>query len=706
MIHLAFALLAATLGPEIPLSPPALEPAPFDNRLPAVASNGTGFLVVWNGADDKVRAARVDRDGMVRDADSLLVGRAWSWWAPPAVASDGRDYVVASSSHSAFSVDLARVDADTGAVTPGAKIAEAWLASIASNGDGYLVVYHRRGKLEAVVVDANAAIVGAPISLGTTEGEPRIASNGESYLVVSPLTRSDLTATLVSGGKVVRSEIVTVVSRGDPPYFGWSVATDGDGYLVAWVANGNGAFFADSYVPLLRVRSFAADGTAAGASRTIAEGNVWQPAVTWNGAGYLVTYSQSPVPPWLSRSQSDVRAIAVSAEGAAGAPVEVSATVEGERESAAATNGAATLVVWVRGTDNTGMVEGRLLGEEPRAISMAPAWQEPLAAMASRRDTVVAWSELRAPEMRHRVILQRLDARGVPRDGRGVPVHASPRHQGSPDLAGSLIVWTEWEVAGGPASVWAKMLDAGGAPFGEAWQLGVNGNAPSVAAAGNVHLVVWNAPGEGIRAVRVDPFAQAVSEPFAVSANARDLRSEVVSDGSGFLVTWQRDEPQDSPCYPQCIPPRSVHAVAVTRWGVVVGLPAEIGRTHFILSEAIPVWNGSEYAVFWLIGYNDGAVQARRVRRNGLPVGFETTAWTGLEKLRGAAWSGGQYRLVLTRPDNILHLSRDFWWQDWTQIDSRIRDLPRSVELVNGYLLYLSPERGSRAVARRFISDK
>ena len=692
MIHLAFALLAATLGPEIQLSTPAIEPAPFA-RVPTVASNGSDFLVVWEGFGFGLHAARVDDRGVVRDELPLTVVR--SSGSSPSVASDGRDYVVAYSSSVSTSMRLARVDAGTGEVTPGEIIDGARAATIASNGRGYLVAYKRGTKLEAVAVDANASVVGGPFFLGFTESPPRIASNGSTYLVVSQLTPTDLTATLFSSGAVVRTETVTVApTRSRQALFGWSVASDGDGYLVTWAARDEDG---DAAMPALRVRGYAANGAATGPPRTIVQ-QVWEPAVIWNGSQYYVTYTDQLAGLPLGSLRGDLRGIAVSVAGAAGPPAELTTRAGVEHQSAAATNGVATLVAWTRRNEPRSLIEVRLLDGPARVISMTHAWQGSIAAAPHRSRTVAVWSEIAGEELQERVMLQRLDARDVPRDGRGIRVHESERDQQEPAVAGSLVVWVE-PVSAGWGSVWAKMLDGSGAPYGEAFQLGVDGCTPAIAAAGNAHLVVWNARHcKGIVAVRVDPFAQTISEPFFISRDPGDSVA-VASDGSAFLVTWLRDRRKDRSCAEWSLL-RSIQAVAVTSWGVVAGPPVEIAEGASMERPPVPVWNGSEYAVFWMAG-DRSDIYSRRVRRNGLPTMAARLVMPNA-RLNGVAWNGEEYLMVVRGAKNeLVRLDRDFRILEQTTIEPRIDDGSHPVVLVNGFLMYRSPVGGSRAVARR-----
>lgn len=665
---------ALSVGPEMALSPGAIEPAPFRREQPRVASNGDGFLAVWvdhRTPFAQVRGTRVDRDGNPLDAESLWIAPA----STAAVASDGRDYVVAHDRA------LSHVDAASGAVTPGSTIdviGAAWLA-IASNGSGYLVAYTRNSRIEAVEVDADASLAGAPFFVMNGRASAAIASNGDAYLIVGNQGR-DLNATLVSGGKVVRDQLLADPAR-TKTFSGYAVASDGDGFLVAW-----------RELDELRVARVDANGVASPA-RTILTANATQPAVTWTGAHYLVSYSLD----------GDVRGIEVNAAGEPGAPIDVAAGPGLHGAGTGATSGAETLLVWTNELRFDAVhVEGRLLdAPAPRILSTGAPWQDSTAAGRRGSRTVFAWEEIAGAAQLHRVMLQRLDARGLPLDGRGIPVAASARHQRRPALAGSLIAWVDEDPLHTNASrtaVWAKLLDAAGVPYGEAFEVGEAqyGSSLAMAAAGNAHLVVWQR-GARIVAARIDPYAQTRSAPFFLSSGPGDNFVDVATDGSGFLVTWQRDRYDGISCIPGCTPPRSLHAAAVTHWGVPVGPESEVAPRgdHF---TPMVVWNGSQYAVFWT-ELEDGTMM-RTVRRGGIVTGATRVAAAN-QWLRALRWTGAEYRLLLTGESNALVLlDRDLRVVDSVAVDTYAWGSPVLTDRYVAYVVAGNDVLPPRAVVR------
>src|SRR5687768_16306876 len=263
---LAFCLLTAPLfalsvGPEIPVNPPGIEPAPDLRGTPLVASNGDGFVVVWNdrrGGAYEVRATRVDRDGVVIDGQSKLV--ASHAGSVTSIASNGRDYLIAYHCANGAQSDLclARIDALTGAVIR-AGIVDGSNGALASNGSGYLLVYlsGTTGAVQPVTglaLREDGSPARAPFAIAGSPYMPAVASNGEHYFVVWS-TYAQLEGVLVSDAAVVgtRQRFTTRTPSFGPGPFGWAIASNGDGFLVAWQQNTG--VVAPRYTTDLRVRA-------------------------------------------------------------------------------------------------------------------------------------------------------------------------------------------------------------------------------------------------------------------------------------------------------------------------------------------------------------------------------------------------------------------------------------------------------------------
>lgn len=125
----------------------ALFPDRAFQGFPAVAAHASMALVAWyderNGRSE-IRAARISRDGAVLDSESLLIARADSDLRPslvmPAVATDGTDFLVGWSVPNEDDTRIARVRADgTVDAERALKTGSVGGPAIAFSGDTFLV---------------------------------------------------------------------------------------------------------------------------------------------------------------------------------------------------------------------------------------------------------------------------------------------------------------------------------------------------------------------------------------------------------------------------------------------------------------------------------------------------------------------------------------------------------------------------------------
>jgi hypothetical protein len=155
-----------------------------------VATNGSGFLVVWSDATlpDRryvVRGARLDSNGTLLDPAALDIAPSGS---SPSVASDGRDYLVTWSDYP--TVRAGRVGSDGSVLDPSGFVVSDGGGdgpSVAWNGQRYLAVWsrddgdRRHSVLGARITTAGAVQDPAAISIAEGDGshtEPVVARNG------------------------------------------------------------------------------------------------------------------------------------------------------------------------------------------------------------------------------------------------------------------------------------------------------------------------------------------------------------------------------------------------------------------------------------------------------------------------------------------------------------------------------------------------
>ncbi len=275
----------------------------------AVASNGSGFLVVWSenrsgrGAD--IFASRVSGSGVVEDPVGLLVSAAAGSQAGASVASNGTDYLVTWSDGRAGGTDIyaARVTGGGVVLDPmGLPVTTGKVqlspSSVASDGANYLVVwsqgawgasdiYASRVSASGVIEDVDGIAVS---TASDDQYSPSVASNGSGYLVAWQDSRGGLSgiyAARVSLQGVVADASGVLVAQDNGPREDPSVASNGESYLVAWEdrRNNNWDVFASRVSALGIVED--PEGLAVAALEEVAERNV---AASSNGSSYLLTW--------------------------------------------------------------------------------------------------------------------------------------------------------------------------------------------------------------------------------------------------------------------------------------------------------------------------------------------------------------------------------------------------------------------------------
>src|SRR5436305_7842396 len=127
------------LGSETPLSARVdVRPAAFDQTAPAVAGNGERFLVAWTDvrrSQSDIYVTRVDTDGRPLDAFGRRIGRGKN----PRVASAGSDFLVVwETGTSLQSLRVAPNLAANAAAPHTLPFAGAF--ALASNGSTYLLM--------------------------------------------------------------------------------------------------------------------------------------------------------------------------------------------------------------------------------------------------------------------------------------------------------------------------------------------------------------------------------------------------------------------------------------------------------------------------------------------------------------------------------------------------------------------------------------
>ena len=293
---------------------------------PAVAGNGSNYLVVWSdnrhgaasGLD--IYGARLDASGQVLDAAGIPLCRAPGDQTSPAVAANGKDYLVVwadarNGSATLTNLDIygTRVNAEGQVQDPdglaiGAAPYEQNYPAVAARGGRYLVVWQdaRASATNAVRWDIFGARVGAdgllpdPAGIritGATNDQtlPAVTANSTHWLVVWEDRRASTNADIYGArvddaGNVVEAEgipICTNLSRQASPV----AVVNGEDFLVVWTDARNASTGLDIYGARV-----SRDGTVLDTkSLAIRQAANQQsaPTIAANGSDYFVAWQEA-----------------------------------------------------------------------------------------------------------------------------------------------------------------------------------------------------------------------------------------------------------------------------------------------------------------------------------------------------------------------------------------------------------------------------
>jgi hypothetical protein len=417
---------------------------------PAVAFDGTNYLVTWtgDGSGFGIHGARVTPEGVVLDGDAVpIVAQAGTG----AVAFDGGDFLVVARSFIGGSTDISGVRV-TRAATP---VGDDFVVSTATNaqrspavafdGTNYLVVWSddRDGDNDNRVIygarirPGGRILDGAGFMISTPEQsmarDPEVTFDGVNFLVIWNLYNyfgegpEDLRGARVSRSGAVLDDASIPISTAPTWKSGLSLAFDGSNHLVVWVdVQDNGA-----------TRTLAARVSRAGEvlDRTpivVTEGYPEAgPAVVFDGTNHLVA----------AAAVGQVHWVRIAPTGAIVGVGSITARPAPESELAVAFDGTISLVVWTDERDGTSSIYGTRIDRSGNALDRS-GFAISTAAGDQRRPAVVAngpfmvvWSDQRRGVGQYDVYGARVRGDGHVIDRRGFAIAATYASEGLPAVA-------------------------------------------------------------------------------------------------------------------------------------------------------------------------------------------------------------------------------------------------------------------------------
>jgi hypothetical protein len=321
----------------------------------AIAWDGTNFLVVWqdrrSSSSYDIYAARIAPDGTVLDPDGIPVSTLSDDEITPAVAWDGTNFLVVWEDGRNYNngpgplctscndIYGARVGADGTVADPlGMPISVAdknqTSPKVAWNGQNYLVTYtllgDTRQDVQGAFMSAAGEIGANDFDIATSAGGSTVASNGTDFLVawtsVAQADQDIYGATVTATGTVLAP---IPISTAASVQTGASAVWNGTNYLVAWTDDRSGAG-GDVYGTRITGAGQLIGSAATGIPISTAANDQGAVATASDGSGFIVLWNDERT----GAGKLDVYGARLAANGIVqdptGFPIATSATAERE----------------------------------------------------------------------------------------------------------------------------------------------------------------------------------------------------------------------------------------------------------------------------------------------------------------------------------------------------------------------------------------
>jgi len=630
-------------GARVSPSGTVLDPSGFtifrslvNSSIPAVAFDGTNFVVAATDQYGSVRVNRVSPAGQVLDGSSGKQVASTSGYVDVLeVAAGAGKSLVAWTNFTPGSGSIRAHLVDSGGVASGSTLnlsssGSDHVPAASFNGTTFLVAWRRgssfgAGSVAGVRIATDGQILDStPIGIGTAAADRTdvsVASVGTTWLVAWQ-GASGIVAARVSGSGAVLD--ATAVALGNSTSTGApAVAGDGTRFHVAWLAYSGG----DTNLLVNRI------GTSSG---------------PLDGTGVVVTNASRGTSPSIACAPggcfsvwSDTRMYATFGLRLQGTtpldspPIVVSASASQQDWPSIARAGSRYLVVWDdfrSGTDRqiwaarVGL-DGTVLDPAGIDVCSAAADQD-LAAVAGNAsgDFFVAWADRRAQ------VTTYVDVYGTIVRGDGTVVTpggarlTNADDASEPALAsdgtGYLLTWYESSAPGVNNVVMASRVGSTGALLDSPplrFTPNGGGASPTVAFGNGSYLVVFEGSG-GLRGFRIPPSGAPLDAVPGLLLASGEFPSATF-DGSHWVVGYRRYDPDSSwmnPEYHMYATRVAADGSVLDAQGVRISASRVRGYTSAYYRQGpVAGFDGADSLFTWASNYEGGEVYAAWLSPSG-----------------------------------------------------------------------------------------
>jgi len=548
-----------------------------------IAAGSDGYLAVWHdtrGTDSDIFATRISSTGVVLDQASIAVCQCSGDQLDPAVAWNGREYLVVwSDRRGAFQNIYAARVRPTGEVIDKQGICLSGTTAIqafprvASDGSGWEVVWQdSRGGTQDIYgckFGGDGSVgraMGISTQSGNNEENPDIAYNGSNFLVVwrdqrnSATTDSDIYGCRVAktGLRMGSDILISCDSTGSSGVVRAQqnprVARCGSDWMAVWEDYRVDASNADIYCARVSSAGTVLDKNG----KAVATGTAIQeiPGIGYDGTRLLIA--------WRDRTNRYIRGARVTTSGSVSDPSGFNiylGTAGSDGVGVAGWSGGGFRVTWnnlsMAGTDAfVSFVPGTgtVTGSYGTTISLGQDDQPVYSVADNGTDYAVAWSQQVS--------------------GKSCILAARVSRAG--------------QIVAGPVNLTATL-------YGQQVE-------PSIAWNGSQYLVVWSddqtyeTSGLDIRGFRLDGalHAKEVNPIVICSVVENQTAPCVTSNGNKFLVVWEDTRNAISPTYYN-----DAYGAFVDANGTVTTLGSAVNMSSGNQKKLRAASNGTDYYVVW-----------------------------------------------------------------------------------------------------------
>jgi len=676
-------LLAPTISPEFGLDTPVTDPGGGAQTAPAIASDGADSLVVWaddRGGDVDVYGARVSQAGAVLDSLGIPIAVALNSQQAPAVAFDGTNYLVVWSDGrrgSGSDIYGARVSPAGSVLDPNALALSSSTVftllmsapAIAFDGTNYLVVWDEKigfsspTNLQGLRVSPAGSPLGSPFVVSNAIGSQLAASvafDGTNSLAVWQDDRSgagnDIYAARISPAGTVLDTSGISVSTNSSTQVNPAVVFNGTFYLVVWEDYRNQS---STGVDLYGARVTTGGGVldATGLGLVQATSTQSQPALARLGSQCVLAWQDQrsgELDVYAARLDANATVLDPSGLGVMTAPG-TQATV------AIAANGTNALVTWSDGR-TVDIVGARVsagaaltvLDPSGFTVSRSVNSETSPAVAFDGTNYLVVWQDNRGSGFDLYGV--RVSGSGTVLDPSGFAISGASGHQRNPAVAfdgtNYLVAWEDTRTSSSSDIFAARVSPAGTVLDANGLSLCPRFGAqehPAVAFDGTNSLVVWSDAGTSsardIYGTRVSR-AGAVLDPtfFGISTDSSDQASPAIAfDGTNYLVAWS-DYRNNSTA--------DVYGARVSKTGSVLDVSGlQLAGGPESQTDAALAYDGTNYLLVWsdYQTFPSSNLSARRVRPTGTPADtspITVSAAAGHQQQASVVYTGTEFLIA------------------------------------------------------------